>query len=87
MKFGALLKKARLNSGLSQEEMAEKIFLSNSTVSRLESDKIELKARELVRWFQVTQAPELLAIMFCGIDVSTVAQTLTTLIGGLALWF
>ena len=87
MDFGADLKNARLKAGLSQEEMADKIYVSHSTVSRLERGKIELKAKELMRWIQVTQAPELLAVVLCstGLDLGTITQavsSITTLIGG-----
>ncbi|WP_368859650.1 helix-turn-helix domain-containing protein [Halalkalibacter sp. APA_J-10(15)] len=52
MQFGSILKKVRLNAELSQEELAEKMFLSRSAVSGLENDKLELKASDMIRWFQ-----------------------------------
>ncbi|MGE8079059.1 helix-turn-helix domain-containing protein [Peribacillus loiseleuriae] len=86
MQFGSMLRKTRLRSGLSQEELAEKIFISRSAVSRLENDKLELKLADAIRWFQATQAPEALAALLCGIDITTVVQSLSTLIGGFMIW-
>ncbi|KMY49203.1 helix-turn-helix domain-containing protein [Peribacillus loiseleuriae] len=86
MQFGSMLRKTRIRSGFSQEELAEKIFLSRSAVSRLENDKLELKLADAIRWFQATQAPEALAALLCGVDISTVVQNLSTLIGGFIIW-
>jgi transcriptional regulator with XRE-family HTH domain len=86
MQFGQILRRARIDAGMSQEELAEKIYLSRSAVSRLENDKLELKAADMIRWFQATQAHEALIALVCGVDITTVVQTLTKLIGGLIAW-
>jgi transcriptional regulator with XRE-family HTH domain len=89
MLFGSILRKARLNAGLSQEELAEKLYLSRSAVSRLENDKLELKAADLIRWFQVTNAPEVAAAMICGVDVTALSQlisSLSTFVGVIITW-
>lgn len=88
--YGDVLKKLRLKAGFSQEEMAERMFISRSNVSRLENNRLKLTVEDAVRWGQVTQAPEVIAAMLCGIDITQVMQlisTISTLIGGLALWF
>lgn len=82
MKFGPMLREARIKAGFSQEEIAPLLFLPRSSISKIENDKVELKARDLIRWFQVTQAPEIAAALLCGVDVAVVSQLLTTLIGG-----
>lgn len=82
MKFGAVLKNARIDSGLSQDELGDKIFLSRSTISRLENDKLELKMADGIRWLHATQAHEALVALLCGVDVTTVVHTLTKLMGG-----
>ncbi|MGG3480613.1 helix-turn-helix transcriptional regulator [Peribacillus frigoritolerans] len=79
MMFGSILKKVRLNAGLSQEELAERVFLSRSAVSRLENDKLELKAADLIRWFQATQAPEMAAAILCGVDITALTDLITNL--------
>ncbi|QKS71940.1 helix-turn-helix domain-containing protein [Paenalkalicoccus suaedae] len=79
MQFGSLLRKTRKASGFSQEEVAEKLLVSRSTVSRLENDEIELKAVDLIRWFQVTQAPEITVALLVGLDVSAIQQIVSSL--------
>ncbi|HHY74073.1 MAG TPA: helix-turn-helix transcriptional regulator [Bacillus bacterium] len=82
MQLGQIFKKSRKLSGLSQEALAEIMFMPRSTISKVENDKMELKISDAIRWFQATQAPEVLAAVLCGVDVTTVIQTLTTLLGG-----
>lgn len=86
MAFGQILRKVRLNAGLSQEELADKIYLSRSAVSRLENNRLKLTVEDAVRWGQATHASEIVAAMLCGIDVTTILQNITMLIGGLILW-
>ncbi|MGY3717023.1 helix-turn-helix domain-containing protein [Sutcliffiella cohnii] len=86
MTFGKILRQVRIKAGLSQEELAEKIYLSRSAVSRLENDKLELKLADAIRWFNATRAPEAVAAMLCGVDVNALAQALTMLVGGMILW-
>lgn len=89
MMFGSVLKRVRLKAGLSQEELAEKLYLSRSSVSRLENDRLELKAADLIRWFQVTQAPEVAAALICGVDIAALMQlisSMTTFVGDTILW-
>lgn len=82
MQYGFVFKKARKLSGLSQEVLAEKMLMPRSTISKVENDKMELKLSDAVRWFNATQAPEALAAMLCGVDVATIAQHISMLMGG-----
>lgn len=84
--LGEFYKRSRKLSGLSQEAMAEKMFMPRSTISKVENDKMELKVSDAARWCQVTNVPEFLAAILCGVDVNTVVHTLTKLIGGLIKW-
>lgn len=86
MKFGPILRKARKMAGFSQEELAIKIDLPRSTVSKLENDKLELRAWDLIEWFRVTQAQELTALLLCGVDVTAILQHFTQILGGWILW-
>ncbi|MCJ7840537.1 helix-turn-helix domain-containing protein [Lederbergia sp. NSJ-179] len=86
MNLGAVLRKARLHAGLSQEEMAEELYLPRSTISKLENNKVILKAEDLIKWCNVTQAQEVAVALIFGIDIPTVVQNLTTLIGGFIFW-
>lgn len=80
--YGEFLKKARMVSGLSQEHLAEKLFMPRSTISKVENNRMELKMSDAARWCQATNVPDLLAAILCGVDVSTVVMTLSKLIGG-----
>lgn len=87
MSFGAILRAVRQKAGLSQEEMAEKMFVSRSTISRLENDRLKLTVEDAIRWGQITQAPEAIAAMLCGLDISQVMQIISSLpIGGMITW-
>ena len=72
---------------MSQEDIALDLHMSISNVSRLETNKYELKAADLVRWANATQSQEVLAAMILGIDVGVLQQALdlvtsaTTLVG------
>ncbi len=82
MQFGSDLRKARKKAGLSQEDMALELHMSISNVSRLETNKYELKAADLVRWCNITNAPELLIAFAVGADgigkVQQIIELITT---------
>ncbi|MBN6206229.1 helix-turn-helix domain-containing protein [Ralstonia pickettii] len=84
MELGAKLRKMRRDAGISQELMADLLHISRSNVSRLESNKIELKAIDLLRWCKITNNPDMLMILYAGIDVTTslIASGAATLITG-----
>ncbi len=86
MDVGSILHKARVNAGLTQEELGEKIGIERSFVSKLERNKAGLMFDIGVRWLQVTHAQDVLIALLAGVDIATVTSTLTTLIGGLILW-
>ena len=86
IRFGSLLRGMRKSAGLSQEDIALDLHMSISNVSRLETDKYELKASDLIKWANITQSQELVAAMILGIDVGLLQQALelistTSLIG------
>lgn len=87
MTFGTILQKVRLEAGLSQEELAEKTFMSRSTVSRLENDKLKLTVQDAISWGQATQATEVVAALICGVDLIALSQIVTTLVGGVINFF
>lgn len=84
MEFGSVLRRMRRVADLSQEEMAEKMHMSRSNISRLENDRMELKAADLIQWCRITNNPDVLMALYQGIDVTAtlVASGATTLITG-----
>jgi len=85
--FGSILRGMRKSAGMSQEDIALDLHMSISNVSRLETDKYELKAADLIRWANATQSQEVIAALILGIDVGLLQQALefisstTTLVG------
>ncbi len=61
---------------MSQEDMALELHMSISNISRLEAEKYELKAADLLRWTGITQNQELLAAAILGLDVGVLQQAL-----------
>ncbi|MGG3890080.1 helix-turn-helix domain-containing protein [Metabacillus fastidiosus] len=80
MRFGAILRKTRLNAGFSQEKLAERLHMSRSCISKLENDKKTLDAVTMIRWFQNTQAHDALIALVYQVDIASVAQNVATLI-------
>ncbi len=84
LEIGTKLRKMRKEAGISQELMADLLHISRSNVSRLEGNKIELKAVDLLRWCKITNNPEMLMVLYASIDVTAtlVASGATSLITG-----
>ena len=87
MSFGTILEKVRLEAGLSQEQLAKKTFMSRSTVSRLENDKLKLTVQDAISWGQATNATEVIAALICGVDLVALSQMISTLVGGFIRFF
>ena len=43
MTVGMRIKECRMNHGMTQEELAEQLYVSKKTISAYESDKIDIK--------------------------------------------
>lgn len=80
--LGVIVKALRTRKGWSQEELAEKVHMSRSAISKLETDQQTLDVPTLVRLIQVTNAPEVAVAILCGMDGISIMQNLMTLIGG-----
>lgn len=82
MEFGSVLRKMRRNAGLSQEDIALQLNMSRSNVAKLETDRIELKAVDLINWCRITNNPDVLMALYAGVEVVNHLQPLTALITG-----
>lgn len=88
VRFGAVLRQTRKQAGISQEQIAEMLHMSRSSVSKLENDKADLKAETLLKWSKAVasvkcgQAYEAAAVAVCSIDIPSVVQGLMQLLGG-----
>ncbi|WP_260859219.1 helix-turn-helix domain-containing protein, partial [Bacillus pumilus] len=68
MKLGVVLRKARLQAGISQEKLAEMLSRSRSCISKIENDQKVLDVPTYVRWMEATNAKEAMIATLCGID-------------------
>jgi transcriptional regulator with XRE-family HTH domain len=82
LKYGAALKACRDRIGMSQEQLADKLKLSRSTVSKLENDQQELSVRTLSEWVEVTNAKEVLVAFICGMDGLSFLNQIMPFLGG-----
>lgn len=79
IQFGKDLRKMRKRAGMSQEEIAHELHMSISNVSRLETNKYDLKVADLLRWANATNAMDMLLALVIGIDIALVQQILEAL--------
>ncbi|MEK5338169.1 helix-turn-helix transcriptional regulator [Bacillus sp. FSL M8-0166] len=79
MKLGVVLRKARLQAGISQEKLAEMLSRSRSCISKIENDQKMLDVPTYVRWMEATNAKEAMIATLCGIDPLAVTQQITAI--------
>lgn len=82
MKFGAIMRAMRERAGFSQEELASRIYLSQSCVSKYEKDHKVPDVPTLMQWAEVTCAKEVVVAFLMGIDGVTIMQSILTMISG-----
>lgn len=61
---------------MSQEDIAHELHMSISNVSRLETNKYELKAVDLVNWANATGTQDIMIASVLSIDISVAQQIL-----------
>lgn len=86
MKYGSILKACRERAGFNQEEMAFRLNINQSDVSKYENDVKEPSISLFHDWTTNTQAMEVLVAFICGVDGLTIMTDLlntvsTTVIG------
>lgn len=82
MKLGAILKACRVRAGFSQEEIAAKLYISRSNISKLETDQLKLDVPTLIQWANVTNAKEVVVAFLMGVDGVTIMTSILTMLGG-----
>jgi len=77
--FGTALKLRRKEAGISQEELAERIYKSRSSISKIENNKESLEAETLIQWVHATQiqAQELAVVTLCSVDAISIVQSIS----------
>lgn len=79
MKLGVVLRKARVQAGISQEKLAEMLSRSRSCISKIENDMKVLDVPTYVRWMEATNAKEAMIATLCGIDPLAVTHQITAI--------
>ncbi|KIL23768.1 hypothetical protein B4127_2701 [Bacillus pumilus] len=77
--MGVVLRKARVQAGISQERLAEMLSRSRSCISKIENDMKVLDVPTYVRWMEATNAKEAMIATLCGIDPLAVTQQITAI--------
>lgn len=92
MDYGAILKACRNRARLSQEELAHKLHINQSDVSKYENGTKEPSISMVQSWTSNTQATEVLVAFLCGMDGLSIMQNIieatsgvigTILLGGI----
>ncbi|REJ29259.1 helix-turn-helix domain-containing protein [Caldibacillus debilis] len=86
MRFGGILKAARQRAGLSQEELAHRLNINQSDVSKFENDKKVPDVLTFIQWIQQTSAQEVMVAFLYGMDGMSMIQNLLPMIGGFISW-
>lgn len=76
-------------AGFSQEDIAHELHIARSSISKLETNQLDLKAFDLFRWAKTTENQDLVAAMLLGIDVAILQQALdiaSTMVAGGITW-
>ena len=88
MVYGAILKACRTRAGLSQEDLAHKLNINQSDVSKYENGTKEPPISIFQKWVNDTQTQEVMVAYLYGVDglaiiqnVLDVASTLVTTVG------
>lgn len=90
MRVGAILKACRTRAGFNQEELAHRLHINQSDVSKYENDAKEPTISILQAWLSNTQAHEVLVAFLCGMDGLNIMQNiinsgfLGVILGGIA---
>lgn len=92
MRVGAILKACRARAGLNQEELAHRLHINQSDVSKYENDTKEPTLSIIQAWTANTQTQEVMVAFLCGVDGLGVLQQIvdagigtigTILLGGI----
>ncbi|MGG3884303.1 helix-turn-helix domain-containing protein [Brevibacillus panacihumi] len=85
MEYGAILKACRVRSKMTQEQLAKKLHIARSCVSKLESGKKLLDVPTLVKWAEATSSREVVVACLYGLDGLSIIQNVLGLM--LTFWF
>ncbi|MCG3089164.1 helix-turn-helix domain-containing protein [Sporosarcina cyprini] len=91
MNVGQLLRQARKDAGLTQEDMSPLINISRSTISKVERNQMALVTEDFIRWLKIathqirltnTAGMEAGMYLINGVDIFMLVESLTKVVGG-----
>ncbi len=77
VEIGKKLRFMRKRKGWSQEKMGEKMHLSRSNISRMESGLLPVRHREFLKWANNTNSQDVVLSIMFNIDVAQAMEILT----------
>lgn len=82
MRVGAILRACRTRAGLSQEALADELYISQSDVSKYENDSMEPHLSTLQAWTNTTQTSEVMVAFIMGVDGLGIMQNILEITNG-----
>ena len=86
VQIGGLIKALRQRRGWTQEELADKLYVSQSDISKFENDRMLPDLPTFFRIAHITNAPEVIVAFLYGLDGLQILQNLSAILGGFILW-
>lgn len=87
VKYGAILKACRERAGLNQEELAFRLHVNQSDISKYETNVKEPTLSTVKAWVEQTQTQEVLIAFLCGVDGIGVMQNIMDMVSSFATGF
>jgi len=81
VKFGAVMRATRERAGFNQEELAARMNLSQSDISKFENDRKIPDIATMMVWAEQTCAKEVMIAFLYGMDGITILQSLVHMMG------
>lgn len=78
MELGLVLRKCRIRAKMTQEQLAEKLFLARSAISKMENNRQVIDAPLLITWIQMTGAADVFIQLINGTDITTILSMMFT---------
>lgn len=82
MNFGILMKTIRTKKKWSQEELAEKIHMSRSAISKIENGEQSFGLETLAKLIQIIGEPGFGVSIICGVEGFSIIQNIIGFMGG-----
>lgn len=81
-KFGSFMQACRERAGLTQEQMAERLNRTQSSISKLEKGRKIPDMPTFLAWVDATGAKDVAVMFFCGMDGVGIMQNIMQFVGG-----